>query len=43
MSNENLISIKNLSVNFKAANEIVRAVKNISFDIPEGKNIAGFG
>ncbi len=43
MSNENLISIKNLSVDFKASNEIVHAVKNVSFDIPEGKNIALVG
>jgi len=42
MSN-NLISIKNLSVDFKAANEIVHAVKNVSFEIPSGKNIALVG
>jgi len=42
MSN-NLISIKNLSVDFKAANETVHAVKNVSFDIPVGKNIALVG
>ncbi len=43
MSDNNLIKIKNLSVDFKAANEIVHAVKNISFDIPLGKNIALVG
>ncbi len=43
MSDENLISIKNLSVDFKAADEIVHAVKNVSFDIPVGKNIALVG
>jgi len=41
--NNNLISVKNLSVDFKAANEIVSAVKNVSFDIPLGKNIALVG
>jgi len=41
--NNNLISIKNLSVNFKAANEIVHAVKNVSFEIPVGKNVALVG
>lgn len=40
---DNLISISDLSVDFKAANEIVHAVKNISFDIPLGKNIALVG
>ncbi len=43
MGSENLISIKNLSVDFKASNEIVHAVKNVSFDIPLGKNIALVG
>jgi len=38
-----IFSIKNLSVDFKAANEIVHAVKNISFDIAHGKNIALVG
>ena len=43
MSNDNLISINNLSVDFKVANETVHAVRNISFDIPLGKNIALVG
>ena len=42
MSN-NLISIENLSIDFKAANEVVHAVKNISFEIPAGKNVALVG
>ncbi|VAW67411.1 ABC transporter, ATP-binding protein (cluster 5, nickel/peptides/opines) / ABC transporter, ATP-binding protein (cluster 5, nickel/peptides/opines) [hydrothermal vent metagenome] len=44
MSDDNiLISIKDLSVDFKAADELVHAVKHVSFDIPEGKNIALVG
>lgn len=42
-NSEILISLENLSVDFKAANEIVHAVKNISFDIPLGKNVALVG
>ncbi len=41
--NNKLISIENLSVDFKVADQIVHAVKNISFDIPRGKNIALVG
>ena len=40
---EILISLENLSVDFKAANEIVHAVKNVSFDIPLGENVALVG
>jgi len=43
MSNENLINIKNLSVDFKVSDDIIHAVKNVSFDIPLGKNIALVG
>lgn len=38
-----LISIKNLSIDFKTDNGIVRAVKNISFDIPQGKTLGLVG
>jgi microcin C transport system ATP-binding protein len=38
-----LVSVENLSVDFKAANEIVHAVRNVSFNIPAGKNIALVG
>lgn len=43
MNTDNLIKVNNLSVDFKASNEIVHAVKNVSFDIPFGKNIALVG
>jgi len=43
MTDEILISIKDLSVDFKVADELVHAVRNVSFDIPAGKNIALVG
>jgi len=43
MNMETLISIKNLSVDFKSANEIIHAVRNVSFDISQGQNIALVG
>lgn len=43
MNSETLISVEQLSVNFKSADEIIQAVKNASFDIPQGKNIALVG
>lgn len=43
MPSEKIIRVKNLSVDFNAGGEIVHAVKNISFDIPLGKNIALVG
>lgn len=43
MSIKNLISIKDLSVDFKSADEIIHAVKHVSFDIPEGGSIALVG
>jgi len=43
MNNEPLIRVKNLSVDFKVSDDIIHAVKNVSFDIPLGKNIALVG
>ena len=43
MDIDNIVSISDLSVEFRAADEIVHAVKNISFDIPRGENIALVG
>ncbi|MFN7730231.1 MAG: ABC transporter ATP-binding protein [Bdellovibrio sp.] len=43
MSNDTLLSVKNLSVEFQTEDELVRAVKNISFDIPRGKTIGLVG
>lgn len=38
-----LLSIKNLVVEFKTENETVRAVKNLSLDIPKGKTVGLVG
>lgn len=38
-----IIRIENLSVNFRTSDKIVQAVKNISFDIPSGQNVALVG
>ncbi len=45
MSNhqDTLIRIENLSVNFRTSDKIVQAVKNVSFEIPLGQNIALVG
>lgn len=43
MNIEPLIRVKNLSVDFKVSDDIIHAVKNVSFDIPLGKNIALVG
>jgi len=43
MSESTLIAIKNLSVDFKTADETIHAVRNVSFDISVGKNIALVG
>ena len=43
MKSETLISVEQLSVDFKSADEIIHAVKNVSFEIPQGKNIALVG
>jgi len=40
---ESLLSIKNLSVEFPTSEGTVRAVKNISFDIPKGKTVGLVG
>ncbi len=42
-NNEHLISVENLSVDFQSSDEVVHAVRNISFDIPYGQNIALVG
>lgn len=39
----NLIEIQNLSVEFKTDDGIIKAVKNISFNIPEGKTVGLVG
>ncbi len=41
--NENLLSIRNLSVEFSTDAGIVRAVNDVSFDIPKGKTIGLVG
>jgi peptide/nickel transport system ATP-binding protein len=40
---ENLLSVKNLAIDFKTAEGRVRAVKNISFDIAPGKTLGLVG
>ena len=40
---ESIIQIKNLSVEFKTDDGMVKAVKNISFDIPKGKTVGLVG
>lgn len=40
---ENLVEIKNLSIDFKTDDGIVKAVKNISFNIPRGKTVGLVG
>ncbi len=41
--NENIIQVRNLSVEFRTDDGIVKAVKNISFDIPRGKTVGLVG
>ncbi len=43
MSTQPLIRVQNLSVNFRTADERVEAVRNISFDIGMGQNVALVG
>jgi peptide/nickel transport system ATP-binding protein len=43
MSLNNLLSVKNLTVEFQTSEGIIRAVNNISFDIPQGKTIGIVG
>jgi peptide/nickel transport system ATP-binding protein len=40
---DNLVEIKNLSIDFKTDDGIVNAVKNISFNIPRGKTVGLVG
>lgn len=40
---ENLVEVKNLSIDFKTDDGIVKAVKNISFNIPRGKTVGLVG
>ncbi|MES2770149.1 MAG: ABC transporter ATP-binding protein [Bdellovibrionota bacterium] len=40
---ENLVEVKNLSINFKTDDGVVNAVKNISFNIPRGKTVGLVG
>ncbi len=41
--NSSLISIQNLSVDFRSSDNIVHAVRNVSFDIAEGQSVALVG
>ncbi len=43
MSSDSLIQVRNLSVDFQTDDGTVRAVKNVSFDIPKGKTIGLVG
>lgn len=43
MVSDNLVEIKNLSIDFKTDDGIVKAVKNISFNIPRGKTVGLVG
>lgn len=40
---ETILSIKNLTIEFKTEDETVRAVKNLSLDIPKGKTVGLVG
>lgn len=40
---ENLVEVKNLSIDFKTDDGVVKAVKNISFNIPRGKTVGLVG
>lgn len=40
---DNLVEVKNLSINFKTDDGVVNAVKNISFNIPRGKTVGLVG
>ncbi|MHC4988517.1 MAG: ATP-binding cassette domain-containing protein, partial [Planctomycetota bacterium] len=40
---DNLLSIKNLSTHFYTEQGLVKAVQDVSFDIPEGKTLAVVG
>lgn len=43
MTDHTLLSIRNLTVDFKTENGIVRAVNNVSFDVPKGKTVGLVG
>lgn len=43
MSNLPLLSVKNLVVDFQTSDGIIRAVNNVSFDIPAGKTVGIVG
>lgn len=43
MSSKTLLSVQNLSVNFKTPERVFHAVKNVSFDIAEGQTVALVG
>ena len=42
-NNDNLLSIKNLSTHFYTEQGLVKAVQDVSFDIPKGKTLAVVG
>ncbi len=41
--NKSLLSVKNLSINFKTSERVFHAVKDVSFDIHEGQTVALVG
>ncbi len=43
MSSDNLLKIENLSIEFKTDSGVVKALKNISFEIPRGKTVGLVG
>ncbi len=43
MADSNMVQIRNLAVEFRTDDGIVKAVKNISFDIPRGKTVGLVG
>src|SRR3954470_18964575 len=40
---ESIIQVRNLSVEFRTDEGVIKAVKNISFDIPRGKTVGLVG